>query len=345
MHATCLRDVLVLAACLGPVSAVLAQMPDAAAAGAVYAADELRADDPHEHQPVEIDSRPMVTRLDVPLLRPRRLLVESDGRIVVADWAAGTVIEVDPEGRHSLLATGLYEPAGLARDPFGVVYVSTHAGGMTGAGGIHRLMPGDEPQPIVDGLTGPTDLAFGPDGYLYVASFHEDAILRVGPDGGMAMIVATVPAPAALAFDPAGVLHVASSTDGALFRISSMGEVTIVARDLHVPSDLAFDREGHLIVANYGTKELTYVEPFGRLQKFAIVPEGTIAIDFDADGNLLFVNWDGQYLMKVTTKLTVPCPHCGQPIPVRLREVQPPAESQPAESAPAESPMLSRPVI
>ena len=260
MHATCFRDVLLLAVCLGSVLPVSAQVPDAAAAGAVYAADESRA--PHEHQPVEIDSRPMVTRLDVPLLRPRRLLVESDGRIVVADWAAGTVIEVDPDGRHSLLATGLHEPAGLARDPFGVVYVSTHAGGMTGAGGIHRLIPGAEPQPLVDGLTGPTDLAFGPDGYLYIASFHEDSILKVGPDGGMAMIVATVPAPAALAFDPAGVLHVASSTDGALFRISSMGEVEIVTRDLHVPSDLAFDPEGHLIVANYGTKELSYVEPF-----------------------------------------------------------------------------------
>ena len=340
MHATCFRGVLGLAACLWPVLSVSAQLPEAAAVGAVYAVDESLPGEPHAHQPVEIDSRPMVTRLDVPLLRPRRLLVESDGRIVVADWAAGTVVEVDPEGRHSLLATGLHEPAGLARDPFGVVYVSTHAGGMTGAGGIHRLIPGDDPQPLVDGLTGPTDLAFGPDGYLYVACFHEDSILKVGPDGGMAMIVATVPAPAALAFDPAGVLHVASSTDGALFRITSMGEVEIVTRDLHVPSDLAFDPEGHLIVANYGTKELSYVGPFGRLQKFAIVPEGTIAIDFDPDGNLLFVNWDGQYLMKVTTQLTVPCPHCGQPIPVRLREVQPPGGAPPAES-----PLLSRPVI
>ena len=76
------------------------------------------------------------------------------------------------------------------------------------------------------------------------------------------------------------------------------------------------------------------------MQKFAIVPEGTIAIDFDADGNLLFVNWDGQYLMKVITQLTVPCPHCGKAIPVRLREVPPPGGAQPAES-----PMLSRPVI
>jgi hypothetical protein len=49
------------------------------------------------------------------------------------------------------------------------------------------------------------------------------------------------------------------------------------------------------------------------------VPKGTIAHAFDAAGNLLMVNWDLQFLMRVTNSFEVPCPHCGKPIPIRLR--------------------------
>jgi DNA-binding beta-propeller fold protein YncE len=319
-----------------PASRLAAQDAENPADGPLLFTEDGFAPD-HEHAPVDVQARPMVSRFAVALMRPRRLLVEEDGRVIVADWGAGTVVEVDPDGQATVLATGLDEPAGLARDAFGTLYVSTHAEGIAGEGAVVRLAGGSMPLPFVEGLTGPTDIAFGPDGYLYVAAFHENTVLRVAPEGGLIMIAATVPSPAALAFDPAGLLHVASSTDGAVFRLLPMGEVELVTRDLHMPSDLAFDPEGHLIVANYGTRELSYVEPLGRTRTFAVVPEGTIALDFDADGNLLFVNWDGQYLMKVTTNLAIPCPHCGKPIPVRLRE-SPPLEEPEASG-------LSKPVI
>jgi sugar lactone lactonase YvrE len=338
MHATRCRLRLVLIA--GTALFLLPAAPLAAQDGD----DPMTADDPaagplllpddgvvadHGHEPVDVAARPMVTRFALALIRPRRLLVEED-RVIVADWGAGTVVEVDPEGRASILATGLNEPAGLARDALGTLYVSTHGEGIGGEGAIIRLVPGSMPLPLVEGLTGPTDIAFGPDGYLYVAAFHENTVLRVAPEGGMVMAAASVPSPAALAFDPDGLLYVASSTDGAVFRVLPMGDIELVTRDLHMPSDLAFDPEGHLIVANYGTRELSYVDPRGRTRPFAVVPEGTIALDFDAEGNLLFVNWDGQYLMKVTTNLAVPCPHCGRPIPVRLRE--PPLHNAPEAS-------------
>ena len=49
---------------------------------------------------------------------------------------------------------------------------------------------------------------------------------------------------------------------------------------------------------------------------------------FDLAGNLVFVNWDYQTLMKVTTNLSIPCPHCEKAIPLRLRPRQKPKPNE-----------------
>jgi hypothetical protein len=79
-----------------------------------------------------------------------------------------------------------------------------------------------------------------------------------------------------------------------------------------------------LIATNFGGTELTYIDPMGGTKTFALVPKGTIGIQFDLAGNLIFVNWDYQTLMKVTTNLSIPCPHCEKAIPLRLRPRQKP---------------------
>ena len=273
----------------------------------------------HRHEPVDIDARPIVARSKITLVRPRRLLLDPEGNLFIADWAAGTVLKVTPDEKVSVFAEDLHEPAGLARDAVGNLYVAVHAEGMTKSGGILRIAPTGEPSWFVEGLTGPTALAFDSQGTLFVASFEDNSIQRVAPTGEVSTFLDDIPTPSALAFDAAGQLFVASSTEGTVYRIGPMGDVQIVTRSMLVPSDLAFDNEGHLIVANYGGTELSYVDEKGLSRPYAVVPKGTIAHLFDAEGNLLLVNWDFQFLMKVTNSLSVPCPHCGKPIPVRLR--------------------------
>ena len=279
----------------------------------------------HPHDPIVIDSRPIVSRYDVTLLRPRRALLDPAGDLYVADWGAGVVMRITLDGRATLVADDLDEPAGLARDPSGNIYVSTHAGGMTNAGKIIRISPTGEQSIHASGLTGPTALAFDPMGDLYVANFHDNSVVRIDANGNTLVVAADIPTPAALVFDDAGMLYAVSSTEGTLFRIApSMGEATVVCRGLPTPSDLATDPQGHLIVANYGGTELLFVNERGEPRTFATVPKGTIGLQFDPDGNLLLVNWDLQCVMKVTTQLSVPCPHCGRESPVQLRAKEPP---------------------
>jgi sugar lactone lactonase YvrE len=273
----------------------------------------------HRHTPIDIDARPIIEKYRVPLVHPRRLLLDRLGNILVADWEAGTVVKVDAEGKSSIVVDGLIEPAGLAHDAMGNLYVSQHSEGMTKSGSVVRISPEGEKSVFAAGFSGPTALAFGPMGDLFVANIQDATISRVTPNGDTSTFVSEIPSPGALAFDKAGFLYAASSTDGIVFRINPMGDVGLLARGLQVPSDLCFDNKGYLIVSNYGGTELTYIDAKGNTRMFAAVPKGTIGHAFDALGNLVLVNWDQQYLMKVTTHLAVPCPHCEQKIPVRLR--------------------------
>ncbi len=278
----------------------------------------------HRHLPVDLDARPIVRRYKVSLNRPRRVIQAPAGAILIADWADGTIVKVDADGDATLLATELNEPAGLALDRSGNVFVANHGGGMMQQGSIVKITTAGDVQLFAENLNGPTALAFDPQGDLFVSEFHGNRILRITPAGIAHVVVENIPTPAALAFDINGYLYTASSTEGTVYRISQMGNVELLARGLAVPSDLTFDPQQHLIATNFGGTELTYIDPMGGTKTFALVPKGTIGIQFDPAGNLIFVNWDYQTLMKVTTNLSIPCPHCRESIPLRLRPRQKP---------------------
>ncbi len=273
----------------------------------------------HSHQPIDVSSRPIVSRIKLPLIHPRRLLVDAEGNLVIADWGAGRVLWIDSNGGRTVLADGLDEPAGLASDSEGNIYVSTHAHGMPEAGTIVRFTPMGEQSTFASGLTGPTALAFDARGVLYVANFHDDSISRISADGQTALFAEGIPQPSALVFDAGGTLYVASSAAGAVYRVSPQGDVRTLATGFSVPSDLGLDRDGHLIVANYAARELTYLQVDGHTRRFATVPKGTIAFIFDRDDNVLLANWDHPFVIKVTSNIYIPCPHCDKQIPVRLR--------------------------
>ncbi|MCC7419071.1 MAG: NHL repeat-containing protein [Planctomycetaceae bacterium] len=282
-------------------------------------------DEFHRHDPIDLDARPIIARSKVSFVRPRRILVEPDGQLIVADWGAGTLLRISPDDKTTVLANGLNEPAGLARDTQGNIYVSSHAGGVVHAGTIVKISAMGEQSIVAEGLTGPTALAFDPSGYLCVAHFHNDEVLRISPTGQVNVLVGDIPAPSALVFDASGTLYIASSTEGVVYQLPAMGGMgglSVFARGLQVPSDLAIDPEGHLIAANFAGNELSYLDGKNAPTLFAVVPKGTIAQAFDLAGNLVLVNWDFQLLMRVTMQLSVPCPHCGKPIPLRFRPRQ-----------------------
>ncbi len=273
----------------------------------------------HSHQPVTVDVGPIISRMPVSLLQPRRVLAAESGDIFIADWAAGVVIKHRLDGAAIIVAENLMEPAGLAMDAEKNLYVSQHTAGLTAEGTVVKITANGEQTTFADGLTGPTGLSFGPDGRLYVANFEGNNILQLSPDGQHVVVADEIPSPAALAFDDSGDLWVVNTIPGTVSRVSIMGEVVVVAEGFDSPSDIAFDREGRPVVTNFGGNELSYIDADLQPQTYAIVPNETVALTFDHDGNLLLLNWKLRLLIKVTTKVFIDCPHCDKRIPLKLK--------------------------
>jgi sugar lactone lactonase YvrE len=92
----------------------------------------------------------------------------ADGRIVVADPAAGALVIVTPEGSATTLLSGLSYPNGVEIHQDGWIAVAEHDAGV-----IRRVDPDTgEFVILADGLMNPNGVTFSPDGgTLYVGSF------------------------------------------------------------------------------------------------------------------------------------------------------------------------------
>lgn len=273
----------------------------------------------HSHDPVEVDDEPTFSRIDADFERPRRLLFDKDGHLLVVDSGAGTVSRRKADGKVETVADELDEPSGIARDADGNLYVAAHAHGVEEEGAVVKIAPDGKQTVLASGLTGPKGMAFDAKGNLYVANFDDNSIARIDKEGNLTNFASDVPTPAGLVFAWDGDLFAVNSISGTVSRITPDGEVSEFARGLSVPSDIAVAPDGDLIVANYAGQQLSRIDAKGNVSPYADVPDGTIALLFEPSGNLLLANWDHALLFKRTSVLSIPCPHCEKKIPVQLK--------------------------
>ena len=164
----------------------------------------------------------------VPDSNPNSVLVRHGRRIVVVDAGGNDVLRVRRSGAISTIAVFGVEgvpqpvPTAVVAGPDGALYVSQLVGFPfpVGAARIFRIVPGSEPEVFADGLTNVTDLAFGPDGSLYVVEIAANGLLSGDPTG-------------------------------ALIRIGPDGSRETIASDgLEAPYGVAVDRKGDVFVSN-----------------------------------------------------------------------------------------------
>ncbi|NKB89314.1 MAG: hypothetical protein GKS06_13935 [Acidobacteria bacterium] len=120
------------------------------------------------------------------------------------------------------------------------------------------------------GLVGPTGIAFGPDGDLYVGSSGSNQVLRFDGDTGEPIDVFTKSAierPFSIIFSPDGDLLVSSRDQ--ILRINPEGQIlgeAVVSDKLRQPIGLRFGPENKLYVANSrGDNVLVFDWPSGTL--------------------------------------------------------------------------------
>jgi sugar lactone lactonase YvrE len=149
--------------------------------------------------------------------------------------------------------------SGLAVDASGNLYATNFYGNF-----IYKYSPnGQTTNFVVTGLSKPHDLAFGPDGNLYVSSYGANTVLKVTMAGVVSIFASGFDAPVGLTFDNNGNLYVCNNNTGKLSKINAAGTVVNhnFGSDLSFPYGCVFDAVSNKIyIANYGENEVAQID-------------------------------------------------------------------------------------
>ncbi len=110
--------------------------------------------------------------------------------------------------------------------------------------------PKKSPKPFSKGYGGPTGMAIGPDGYLFVADYTKNIIYKVGANGEKTIFAQGEPfgGPIGLTYNPkADELYVANYMKNNVVRISPKGQTAVLASGLSKPYNIYLDTYNNVL--------------------------------------------------------------------------------------------------
>jgi gluconolactonase len=240
---------------------------------------------------------------------PEGPVVMADGRVVLCDGNTGELL-VYADGSVCAYARTGGSPWGAVLGSDGAIYV-TQGGNVPGSGdtsavsGIQRVLKDGTVEPLLSevagyALSGPNDLAFGPDGRLWFTDSGTEEDLRfevrspgrlfaVGPsDTGDILLELPGVYPNGIAFDAQQRLYWTESRAHRVQRLEGGKPVTFCQLPAsHVPDGMAFAADGRLFVATTISQGVTVISADGAV--LGEIQLGEYATNCIFDGPDLYV--------------------------------------------------------
>jgi len=197
----------------------------------------------------KLDTNYTMKPFSTAIVSPTGVAVDRDGVLYVSSRQDGTIYKVLANGTAAPYAEGMGVATGIAFDSQENLYVGDRSGTIFKIDRKRDTFVFATLEPSVAAY----HLAFGPDGYLYVAgpsTSSFDPVWRISPAGVVTPFFRGLGRPQGLAFDEAGHLYVAASLRGrrGVVRISPEAEAELVVSGLNLVG-LAFARGPAMILA------------------------------------------------------------------------------------------------
>ncbi len=212
---------------------------------------------------------------------------DARGDLYVAEWSAGRVSRIAPDGRRSVFAEGMSGPSGLAIGADGTVYVASYS-----RDEVYRFTPQGERSVHVTGLATPAGLSFDLAGRLLIANRRTNQILAVTGSNAIEPVVDGLRTP----------VGAVQRRDGGFVVSNIGGGVTILHPDgRRIEAGAAFrtpgpgvtqTRAGRVFVVDYGGSNVWEIQTEGSSRAVADGLSSPVGLVLSPDGaSLLTATW------------------------------------------------------
>lgn len=288
----------------------------------------LAAQQTHLHKPLIVRSRPVIERVPVQVIRPADVLVNSLKETLVADSAAGMLFRIGPLGTVHTLGRDLKNIERVADSPQLGVYALIRE---ENSGRITNFTDSGLQMDVAYLNFVPVGLAVDAGGNLFTADNRRGRIFRISTDGQQQQFAVTAEPVRDLMVEPSGHV-IALLASGRVISVSAGHTTALIGYVSPMATRLEWHTDGRILALVPGvTGRSQLVCPTADREatdQFASVPRGTSAFAVDSLGNLVLANPDLRAVTRVNSRFQVPCPHCGESLPMILSPTAPPAEPQ-----------------
>lgn len=218
---------------------------------------------------------------------PVGMAFDATGNLYVAEWGAGRVSRIDPQGRRSTFAEGLSGPSGLTIGSDGTIYVASYS-----RDEVYRFTPAGVRSVHVTGLATPAGIGFDRAGRLLIANRRTNQILAVTPAGRLEPVIEGLQTPVGAVQTPDGG-YVVSNIGGGVTIIRPDGTRIEAGKDFRTPGPgVAISKEGRVFVVDYGGTTVREILSNGESRSVADGLKSPVGLTITPDGaSLLTAAW------------------------------------------------------
>jgi hypothetical protein len=219
---------------------------------------------------------------------PAGIAFDRQGNLFVADHASGEILKFAPDGTRSVFATEIERPYGVAFDSNGNLFVSH-------PGEILKIAP-DGTKTLFAKAVAPANLTIDGAGNVFVPDHQINCIFKVTPAGKRSFAAVNLTNPTSPIFDRSGNLFAAD--DSGVYKVDAYTRKSSFATGVSALA-IVFDRAGNLFVSDKGSGGILKFTPAGVRSTYAsgVVP---VCFAFDAAGNLLVSDRNSSSILKFT---------------------------------------------
>ena len=235
------------------------------------------------------------------LSSPVGMAIDHEGRLLVANWSAGTVTRITANGKASTIASGLNGPSGLALAANGDLFVASYSDDL-----VWKITRSGQRDVFVRGLGTPAGLSFDIQRRLLIANRRTNQILAADATGNTTVAVEgdlQTPVGAVQLSDGS---YFVSNINGGVAYAGPDGRARTVSRDFVQPGPgIAIADAESVFVVDYGGTEVKQVHKDGRTRVVADGFRSPVGLVVSVDGATTIVaDWgtNAAYSLRVVAK-------------------------------------------